>query len=42
MEYTGPKTADKVIVIMGSGADTCKETINYLNKAKNITVVLLL
>ncbi len=31
-EYVGPKDAEKVIIIMGSGADTVNETVNYLNE----------
>ncbi|RKY61903.1 MAG: pyruvate:ferredoxin (flavodoxin) oxidoreductase [Candidatus Neomarinimicrobiota bacterium] len=31
-DYFGAPDADKVIVIMGSGADTVEETIDYLNK----------
>lgn len=31
VEYVGPKDADQVIVIMGSGAETVEETITYLN-----------
>ncbi len=31
-DYFGAKDAERVIVIMGSGADTVEETINYLNK----------
>ncbi|MDP8267979.1 MAG: pyruvate:ferredoxin (flavodoxin) oxidoreductase [Candidatus Tenebribacter davisii] len=30
-DYVGAKDADKVIIAMGSGADTIEETINYLN-----------
>ena len=30
-DYYGAKDADKVIVIMGSGAETAEETIDYLN-----------
>jgi len=29
-DYVGPKDAEKVIVIMGSGADTVHETVEYL------------
>lgn len=29
-DYTGAKDADKVIVIMGSGAETVRETVKYL------------
>ncbi|MDD8015590.1 MAG: pyruvate:ferredoxin (flavodoxin) oxidoreductase, partial [Acidobacteriota bacterium] len=31
-DYVGAPDADKVIVAMGSGAETIEETINYLNK----------
>ncbi len=31
VDYVGPKDAEQVIVIMGSGAETVEETINYLN-----------
>ena len=31
-DYFGAPDADKVIVLMGSGAETAEETINYLNK----------
>jgi len=30
-DYEGPKDADRVVVIMGSGADTVHETVDYLN-----------
>ena len=30
-DYVGAPDADKVIVIMGSGAEAVEETINYLN-----------
>ncbi|MDR0583969.1 MAG: pyruvate:ferredoxin (flavodoxin) oxidoreductase [Treponema sp.] len=30
-DYHGAKDAGRVIVIMGSGADTCEETVDYLN-----------
>ena len=29
-QYFGAKDAEKVIIIMGSGADTCEETVEYL------------
>ena len=29
-DYYGAKDAEKIIIIMGSGADTCEETIDYL------------
>jgi pyruvate-ferredoxin/flavodoxin oxidoreductase len=31
-DYFGAPDADRVIIIMGSGADTAEETIDYLNK----------
>ena len=31
VDYVGPENAEQVIVIMGSGAETVEETINYLN-----------
>ncbi len=31
VDYTGAEDAEQVIVIMGSGAETVEETINYLN-----------
>ena len=31
IEYTGAKDAERVIVLMGSGAETAIETVNYLN-----------
>ncbi len=31
-DYSGPKDADRVIVIMGSGAETVEETLTYLGK----------
>ncbi|MCL2318959.1 MAG: pyruvate:ferredoxin (flavodoxin) oxidoreductase, partial [Treponema sp.] len=39
-DYFGAKDAEKVIVIMGSGADTCEETVEYL-QAKGEKVGLL-
>jgi pyruvate-ferredoxin/flavodoxin oxidoreductase len=30
-DYVGPKDADRIIIIMGSGAETVEETINYMN-----------
>jgi pyruvate-ferredoxin/flavodoxin oxidoreductase len=39
-DYVGPKDAEKVIVIMGSGADTVHETIDYLvSKGEKMGVV---
>ena len=31
-DYTGPPEAERIIVIMGSGAETVHETLDYLNK----------
>ena len=31
-DYVGAKDAERVVVIMGSGAQTAEETVNYLNK----------
>ncbi|MDR1596119.1 MAG: pyruvate:ferredoxin (flavodoxin) oxidoreductase [Treponema sp.] len=31
-DYFGAPDAEKVIIIMGSGAETCEETVEYLNK----------
>ncbi|MCL2881067.1 MAG: pyruvate:ferredoxin (flavodoxin) oxidoreductase, partial [Treponema sp.] len=39
-DYYGAKDAEKVIIIMGSGADTCEETVDYLNKKGGKTGVL--
>ncbi|MEP0813763.1 MAG: pyruvate:ferredoxin (flavodoxin) oxidoreductase [bacterium] len=33
-DYVGHKRAETVIVIMGSGAETCEEAINWLNKER--------
>jgi pyruvate-ferredoxin/flavodoxin oxidoreductase len=39
-DYAGPEDAEKVIVIMGSGADTVHETIDYLvSKGEKVGVV---
>ena len=39
-DYVGAKDAEKVIVIMGSGADTVHETVEYLNsKGQKLGVV---
>ena len=35
MEYYGDASAQHIIVIMGSGADTVRETIDYLNSQNN-------
>lgn len=32
-DYVGAPDATDIIVVMGSGAETCEETVNYLNKA---------
>ncbi|MFP4681864.1 MAG: pyruvate:ferredoxin (flavodoxin) oxidoreductase [Chitinispirillaceae bacterium] len=39
-EYVGAPDAEKVIVIMGSGADTVHETVDFLNKNGEKTGVL--
>ncbi len=31
-DYYGAKDADRIIIVMGSGAETAEETIDYLNK----------
>ena len=33
-EYFGAPDADRVVVMMGSGAETAEETANYLNAAR--------
>ena len=39
-DYVGAADAEKVIIIMGSGADTCHETVEYLNgKGQKIGVL---
>ncbi|MFA5238095.1 MAG: pyruvate:ferredoxin (flavodoxin) oxidoreductase [Phycisphaerae bacterium] len=39
-DYVGAKDAEKIIVIMGSGADTVHETVEYLNsKGEKVGVV---
>ena len=39
-DYVGAKDADKVIVLMGSGADAVEETVNYLTaKGEKATVL---
>tara|TARA_Y100001935_G_scaffold121525_1_gene100682 strand:+ start:172505 stop:176059 length:3555 start_codon:yes stop_codon:yes gene_type:complete len=39
-DYVGAPDAEKVIVIMGSGADTVDETVNYLvNKGEKVGVI---
>ncbi|MCL1959319.1 MAG: pyruvate:ferredoxin (flavodoxin) oxidoreductase, partial [Spirochaetes bacterium] len=39
-DYYGAKDAENVIIIMGSGADTCEETIDYLNSKGGKTGLL--
>lgn len=39
-EYTGVKDADSLIILMGSGAETAYETVNYLNDQGAKTGVL--
>jgi len=39
-DYYGAKDAEKVIIIMGSGADTVEETVDYLNSKGEKTGVL--
>jgi pyruvate-ferredoxin/flavodoxin oxidoreductase len=39
-EYFGDRQAERVIVLMGSGADTARETVDYLN-ARNESVGVL-
>ena len=34
VDYVGAEDAEEVIVIMGSGAETVEETVNYLNANK--------
>jgi len=31
-DYVGPKDADRVVIVMGSGADVVQSTVDYLNK----------
>jgi pyruvate-ferredoxin/flavodoxin oxidoreductase len=39
-DYVGAADAEKVIVIMGSGAETCHETVEYLNsKGQKVGVI---
>jgi pyruvate-ferredoxin/flavodoxin oxidoreductase len=39
-DYYGAKDAEKVIIIMGSGAETCEETIDYLiSKGEKVGMV---
>lgn len=40
-EYYGHEEADRIIIIMGSGAGAVKETVNYLNQLENKTGVLI-
>ncbi|MCL1815613.1 MAG: pyruvate:ferredoxin (flavodoxin) oxidoreductase [Treponema sp.] len=39
-DYFGAKDAEKVIIIMGSGAETCEETVENMNKKGEKTGVL--
>jgi pyruvate-ferredoxin/flavodoxin oxidoreductase len=39
-DYYGAKDAEKVIIIMGSGADVCEETVDYLNAKGEKTGIL--
>jgi pyruvate-ferredoxin/flavodoxin oxidoreductase len=39
-DYYGAKNAEKVIIIMGSGAETVEETVDYLNKKGEKTGLL--
>lgn len=41
-EYYGHEAAEKLIIIMGSGAGTVKETVDYLNKQGEKTGVLVI
>ena len=39
-DYYGAKDADKVLIVMGSGADTCEETVDYLTgKGEKVGIV---
>ncbi|MDD5440949.1 MAG: pyruvate:ferredoxin (flavodoxin) oxidoreductase, partial [Candidatus Omnitrophica bacterium] len=40
-DYYGAPDADKIIIIMGSGAEAVKETVDSLNKAGNKTGVVI-
>ncbi len=40
-DYVGAPDAEKVIVIMGSGADVCEEAVNYLNAKEGAKLGLL-
>ncbi|SIS40682.1 pyruvate:ferredoxin (flavodoxin) oxidoreductase [Neptunomonas antarctica] len=39
-QYIGSPSADKVIILMGSGAETAEETVTYLNKSGENTGLL--
>ncbi len=40
VDYYGAQDADRIIVIMGSGAEACEETVDYLNaKGEKVGVV---
>ena len=39
-DYVGSKEASKLIIIMGSGADTVSDTVEYLNKKGEKTAVI--
>ncbi len=40
-DYVGPEDAERVIVIMASGAETVEETVNYLNETMDENVGVL-
>ncbi len=40
-DYVGPEDAERVIVIMASGAETVEETVNYLNETTDEKVGIL-
>jgi pyruvate-ferredoxin/flavodoxin oxidoreductase len=40
-DYIGPEDAERVIVIMGSGAETVRETVDYLNEQGEKVGVLI-
>lgn len=37
-DYYGAENADKIVIAMGSGAQTCQETVEYLNRERGYTV----
>lgn len=41
MNYYGPEDAEQVMVIMGSAARTCEETVDFLNKNRGYKVGVL-